>query len=165
MSLSSELLTAPSTTSNHAAQTDAFPSFPPLDRPSTERVAQTRIATDRAQLSLAIADPCTSTVWIQCPCIHALQDVARSEIERGRCVFTAYGGRLDIQKTSTISLRQQQEEDIPFSSAHLSPSRYSTSRSSSLSSLLPTRTTTRCGDARARQSASHRCRFKKLCRL
>lgn len=55
--------------------------------------------------------------------------------------------------------------DGPFSWAQREPSSYSTSRSSSRSSLLPTRTMERCGDARALQSVSQRLRSAKDCRL
>jgi hypothetical protein len=54
---------------------------------------------------------------------------------------------------------------VPFSDAHLLASAHSTCRSSSLSSLFPTRTVTRLGLANARASVNHRDRFTKELRL
>lgn len=54
---------------------------------------------------------------------------------------------------------------VPFSAAQRLASAHSTSRSSSLSLLHPTRTVTSCGLASARASASHRDNPSKDCRL
>lgn len=57
------------------------------------------------------------------------------------------------------------QSDVPFSAAHLLASAHSTSLSSSLSDLFPTRTTTRFGLASALASANHRERLVKELRL
>ena len=61
--------------------------------------------------------------------------------------------------------REEKRKRRTFSFAHLEASSTSTSRSSSISCLFPTRTTWRCGDARARASASQRGRERNVDRL
>jgi hypothetical protein len=59
----------------------------------------------------------------------------------------------------------QRNIKLPFCAAHLLASAHSTSRSSSLSDLFPTRIATKCGLAKALASVSHWDIFKKESRL
>lgn len=62
-------------------------------------------------------------------------------------------------------MSKRNDEDMPFSAAHLLASAHSTSLSSSRSDLLPTSTTTKWGLANVLASASHLERFVKDSRL
>lgn len=73
--------------------------------------------------------------------------------------------RLLICSVISIYRLSQELELVPFSAAHRLASAHSTSRSSSLSDLLPTRTVTKCGLASALASANHRDKFIKESRL
>ena len=65
----------------------------------------------------------------------------------------------------SVNSQQASDQHVLCSAAHLLASSHSTSRSSSLSDLFPTRTTTRCGLASALASANHLDKFKNESRL
>lgn len=75
-------------------------------------------------------------------------------------------GNVRLDGRTEVSMRRyNMDYDALCSAAHRLASDHSTSRSSSRSALLPTRTTTRSGLARARASASHRDKLTNESRL